>query len=67
VCELVYKDVEELCNRNVDDLGSGAFLLTEYNEILLGYQPGQVVEQCTLRMRTEMAFEILVFFHHSTT
>jgi len=28
-----------------DDVRSVAFLVTEYNEVLLGYQPGQVVKR----------------------
>jgi hypothetical protein len=39
-----------------------AFPATEYDEVLSGYQPGQMINQTsTLRTRTEMVFETLVF------
>jgi hypothetical protein len=42
-----------------------AFPETEYDEVLSGYQPGQMVGTSTLRTRTEMVFETLVFSPHN--
>jgi hypothetical protein len=38
---------------NIDEIRPVAFLATGYNEVLLGYQPGQVVEQWGRGHRSE--------------